>query len=292
MKYNFIQAESARHTVRMLCRMMNVSRSSYYAFRGLKATKSEVVNATLMPEIKAIHLSSRGRYGNRRVWRELVKTHPGIGRRRIARLMREEGLRAKRPRRFRVTTDSRHNNPIEPNLLARRFTADAPNRSWTGDITYIWTRAGWLYLAVVLDLFSRRVVGWAMSTRIQKELVLNALNMALGQRRPSPGFMHHTDRGSQYTSDSYVKALTKCGALSSMSRKGDCWDNAVTESFFGTLKKEAIFGEDFRSPDEAKTAILRYLRWYNADRIHSSLGYMSPCEFENQAAELTSSQAA
>jgi putative transposase len=292
MKCRFIQAESANHTVQVLCQTLDISRSTYYAHCNEKPTTSATEDAVLLIEIKAIHESSKRRYGNRRVWQQLVKSRPGLGRRRVARLMRKHGLRAKHLRRFRVTTDSRHDNPIEPNLLAREFTADAPNSKWVGDITSIWTRSGWLYLAVILDLYSRRVVGWAMSTRIKKELALSALSMALGQRRPEAGILHHTDRGSQYTSAIYRKALKDNQVISSMSRKGDCWDNAVSESFFGTLKKEAIFGEDFGSPDEAIIAVLQYLRWYNAERMHSSLGYLSPCEFEQQAAELTLSQAA
>ncbi|MEZ4460211.1 MAG: IS3 family transposase, partial [bacterium] len=255
-------------------------------------TDSDTLNAELLREIRRIHAASNQRYGQRRVWHELAKHRPGLGRRRVARLMRDNSLQAKQRRRFRATTDSRDSHPIEPNVLERDFTADAPNRRWVGDITYVRTRAGWLYLAVILDLFSRRVVGWAMSKRIDKELVLEALQMAVGQRQPETGLLHHTDRGSQYTSRAYRKALNGCRAVVSMSRKGDCWDNAVSESFFATMKKEAIFGEKFNTREQAKLAILRYLRWCNADRLHSNLGYLSPCEFENEAAELMSRQAA
>jgi transposase InsO family protein len=290
-KCRFIEAESAHHTVQTLCRTLDVPRSTYYAHCGQKQTESAKEDEILLIEIKAIHKSSKHRYGSRRVWKKLAKSRRGLGRRRVARLMRENGLRAKFPRKFRVTTNSSHTDAIAPNLLDREFTADAPNRKWAGDITYIWTRSGWIYLAVILDLFSRRVVGWAMSTKIDKKLVMTALNMAVGQRRPEPGLLHHTDRGSQYTADTYRKILKKFEAISSMSRKGDCWDNAVSESFFGTLKKESIFGEDFDSQEEARVAILQYLRWYNAERMHSSLGYLSPCEFEKEAAELMLSQA-
>ena len=292
MKCDFIQAESANHTVKMLCRVMNVPRSTFYANRRRKPSDHVQLNTRLLRKIRVIHAASKRRYGARRVWRELVKTYPGIGQRRVSRLMREHGIRAKRRRRFRATTDSRHDHPIEPNLLGREFTVDVPNRVWTGDITYVWTREGWLYLAVVLDLFSRRIVGWSMNSRINKELALNALHTAVGQRRPEAGWLHHTDRGSQYTSNAYREALRGYQAVSSMSRKGDCWDNAPTESFFGTLKKEAIFGEGFGTREEAKSTILEYLRWYNAERMHSSLGYMSPNEFETEAAELTFCQAA
>ncbi|MEZ4461716.1 MAG: IS3 family transposase [bacterium] len=292
MKCRFIQAESAHPTIRILCRVLGVPRSTYYSYRRKPPTDSDTLNAELLREIRRIHAASNQRYGQRRIWRELAKHRPGLGRRRVARLMRDNGLQAKHRRRFRVTTDSRHSHPVEPNVLAREFTADAPNRRWVGDITYVWTRAGWLYLAVIIDLFSRRVIGWAMSECIDKELVLKALQMAVGQRQPAAGLLHHTDRGSQYTSGAYRKALSGYRAIVSMSRKGDCWDNAVSESFFATLKKEAIFGENFNTREQAELAILRYLRWYNAERLHSKLGYLSPCEFENEAAELTSRQVA
>lgn len=203
MKCRFIKAESAHHTIRILCRVLGVPRSTYYSCCRKPPTDSDTLNAELLREIRRIHAASNQHYGQRRVWRELAKHRPGLGRRHVARLMRDNSLQAKHRRRFRVTTDSRHSHLVEPNVLAREFTADAPNRRWVGDITYVWTRVGWLYLAVILDLFSRRVVGWATSERIDTKLVLDGWQMAVGRRQPEAGLLHHTDRGSQYTSGAY-----------------------------------------------------------------------------------------
>ena len=207
--------------------------------------------------------------------------------------MRENGLRARRRRAYRATTDSRHDHPVAENVLGRNFTAENPDQAWVGDITYIPTAQGWLYLSVLIDLYSRRVVGWAMSGRIDQNLTLTALRMALSQRQPQPGFVHHTDRGSQYAAGAYQAELKKAGAVVSMSRKGNCWDNAPSESFFSTLKTELIHEERFATRDEAMRAILRYLLWYNANRLHSSTGYLSPKDYEElERLQLTAEQAA
>jgi transposase InsO family protein len=203
------------------------------------------------------------------------------GRKRIARLMRVQGLRARPRRRYRTTTDARHGLPVAPNLLARRFAVAQPNTAWVTDMTYIWTPQGWLYLAVIIDLFSRRVVGWSMSDRIDRQLALDALRMALAQRRPPRGLIHHSDRGSQYASADYQQVLAAYGIRASMSRRGDCWDNAVAESFFASLKLELVYQVQWPSRAAARTAIFEYLElFYNRRRRHSSLGYLSPAEFE------------
>src|SRR2546428_227007 len=204
-----------------------------------------------------------------------------VGRHRVARLMREQGLRARKKRRFQRTTDSQHNLPVAPNVLDRQFTVTAPNIAWVSDITYLWTREGWLYLVVILDLFSRRVVGWALRNRITRELAVEALTMALAHRQPDPGLMHHSDRGSQYASGDYRAVLDAHGVVMSMSRRGNCWDNAVAESFFSTLKIELAHEADRATHADAYSAVFEYLEiFYNGQRRHSVLGYLSPIAFE------------
>ena len=205
-----------------------------------------------------------------------------MSRKRVARLMKELGLRSQSKRRFKVTTDSRHKLPVAENVLDRKFEFETPNRAWVADITYVWTSEGWLYLAAILDLFSRRVVGVAMGSRIDGALTLEALRTAVGQRRLNAGLVHHSDRGSQYASADYQAELKKLGAVCSMSRKGDCWDNAVAESFFATLKTECVYLTKFRTRAEAKREIFEYIGFYNHRRLHSTIGYLSPVEFENR----------
>lgn len=232
-------------------------------------------------EIELSHKASDRTYGSPRVHEDLQEQGIRCGRKRVARLMRENGIRAKQARRFKATTDSDHNDPVAPNLLDREFHVDVPDRVWVADLTYIWTREGWLYLAVILDLFSRRVVGWSMSKRITSQLTLEALSVALWSRKPSPGLLHHSDRGSQYTCGDYRDVLDEHGVLCSMSRKGDCWDNAVAESFFKTLKVERVNDRDYWTREEAQTDIIDYIeRFYNRKRRHSYLGYVSPVEYE------------
>ena len=238
-----------------------------------------------MMEIELSHKASDRTYGSPRVHEDLQERGIPCGRNRVARLMRERGIRAKQARRYKATTDSDHSHPVAANLLDRQFDVDEPDRVWTADITYIWTRAGWLYLAVVLDLFSRRVVGWSMSNRIDGQLTLTALRRALWGHKPPPGLLHHSDRGSQYACGDYRDLLDEHRLICSMSRKGDCWDNAVSESFFKTLKVERVNDRDYWTREEAKTDITDYIeRFYNRKRRHSHLGYISPVEYELQNA--------
>jgi putative transposase len=285
MRYRFIGAEKAIYPVTVLCRVMQVSPSGYYAFEKRGPSARATANEMLLVQIKQIHLKSRGTYGSPRMHRELNARGYHVGRGRVERLMRDHGITVRRKRRFKVTTDSKHKMPVADNALDRQFSVQAPDRKWAGDITYIWTQQGWLYLAVILDLFSRRVVGWAMDRRIDRRLVLSALDMALNAREPSDGLLHHSDRGSQYASADYRNRLEDLGIQCSMSRKGDCWDNAVVESFFGTLKQELVHRSDFATRTEAVSAIFEYIEvFYNRWRRHSYLGYMSPAEFEAAAA--------
>ena len=216
---------------------------------------------------------------------ELVDHGYRCGKNRVARVMRDNGIRARHKRKFRATTDSKHSNPVAENLLARQFTVEAPGQAWVSDITYVWTREGWLYLAVVIDLFNRMVVGWSMGNRITQEMTISALKMALWKRKPGRGLLHHSDRGSQYTSKAYRKLLDAHGMICSMSRAGDCWDNAVAESFFGTLKAELVYHENYATRDQARRDIFEWIEvFYNRQRLHSSLGYLAPAAFEAQSA--------
>jgi putative transposase len=280
-KFAFIDEEKARWPVDTLCDVLNVSRSGYYAWKGRPPSARATEDEKLVGEIKAAYAAGRGGYGSPRVQRELRKRGRRIGKKRVERLMRCEGIRAKRRRRFRTTTDSKHSDPIAPNLLNRDFTAALPNRAWVTDVTYVWTHEGWLYLAAILDLCSRRVVGWAAGPNNDGRLALEALARAVAARQPMAGMVHHSDRGSTYASGAYRDALLGCGAVASMSRKGDCWDNAVAESFFATIKGEMIDHEDFQSRAEAVVAIADFIDgFYNVQRMHSAIGYMSPIEFE------------
>lgn len=279
-RYRFIRAEEANFRVVTMCRVLRVSRSGYYAWRCDRAHVAPSRNAAFDAKVEAAHRASRGRYGSRRVQRELNEAGIRCSRNRVAHAMRRLDLKARGRRRFKATTDSKHTFEVAPNLLERNFAAAQPNRAWVGDITYVPTHEGWLYLAVLIDLYSRRVVGWATSRHIDRHLVLDALRMALGARRPAAGLIHHTDRGSQYTSNDYRDALKGAGLVCSMSRKGDCWDNAVAESFFATIKVEELRHHDFATREHARDAILQYLCWYNAHRRHSTLGLVSPARFE------------
>jgi putative transposase len=281
MKFAFIASKEVAFPVDAMCRVLVVSRSGYYAWKKRPEPLKKTQDAQLTVEIAGTHRRSRGIYGSPRVHRDLKARGIHVGKKRIERLMRESGLRGRRKRRFCCTTDSKHALPIAPNVLDRRFHADAPNRVWVGDVTYIATDEGWLYLAVLLDLFSRRVVGWATSATNDRALALDALDRALKHRRPQTGLLHHTDRGSPYASDDYRAALARRGLVASMSRTGDCYDNAVAESFFATLKAEHVDHEDFASRDVARASLADYIEsFYNPARRHSSLGYVSPIEFE------------
>ncbi len=283
MRFAFIETEKAGFPVALLCRMLAVSRAGFYAWRRRPVAVRTRQDQVLAVAVATIYAEHHGRYGSPRVQMELRDRGQRSGRKRIARLMRVQDLRARPKRRYRTTTDSRHGLPVCPNLLARRFTVAQSNTAWVTDMTYIWTPQGWLYLAVVIDLFSRRVVGWSMSERIDRKLALDALRMALAQRRPQRGLIHHSDRGSQYASGDYQRLLATNGIVGSMSRRGDCWDNAVAESFFASLKLELVYQVQWQTRAEARTAIFEYLElFYNRRRRHSSLGYLNPVEFERR----------
>ncbi len=273
----FIQQNVADFPLQVLCEVLGVSRSGYYAWVRRAESARAQEDRALSSEIRAAHQASRGRYGSPRVHAELRAQGRRVSRKRVARLMRRMGLAARRKRRFRRTTDSRHAFPIAPNLLARNFTAQAPNRVWLVDITYIWTEKGWLYLAAVLDLYTRKVVGWAMAEHLGQELALAALDMAVQRQQPAPGLVHYADRGVQYAAHRYRKRLHERGILCSMSRKGDCWDNAPMESFFATLKRELVVDAHYATRHEARAEVFVYLEgFYNQRRLHSSLGYLTP----------------
>ena len=282
MRYQFIENHREEFSVRRMCKLLTVSPSGYYAWRQRPVSKLKMANEKLVEQIKEIHAEFKGNYGSPRIHQELREEKKIFcGENRVARLMRENGIQAKHKRRFRVTTKANPNHPVAPNRLDRAFTAEKPNQKWTSDITYIRTKEGWLYLSVVLDLFSRRIVGWAMSKQITSDLVIDALEMAIEQRNPVVGLLHHSDRGSQYTGKPYRKLLAANKMLASMSGKGDCWDNAPTESFFSTLKREQVHHNYYESRDSARTDIFFYIEaFYNRKRRHSTLGYLNPMAFE------------
>ena len=269
----------------VMCRVLAVSRSGYYAWLGREESRRTRANRGLVAKIRAVHTRSRKTYGAPRIWRELRKAGERCGKNRVARLMRAQGIAGVRRPRFRTTTDSRHCLPVAPNRLERRFGVSEPNRVWVSDLTCVWTGEGWLYVAPVLDLFSRRIVGCSMGAHPDRWLVVRALETAIARRAPGPGLIFHSDRGSQYAADDVQALLAEHQMLASMNRKGDCWDNAPAESFFATLKSEVAHGRRYRTRAEAKRDLFDYVeRFYNPQRLHSSLGYLSPAEFEARAA--------
>lgn len=281
--YRFIAAEKAQWPVRLMCRVLGVARSAYSDWAQREPSPRATEDAVLAVHIKAIHRRARGTYGSPRIHAELRAEGRLVGRRRVARLMRQHGLEGTPKRRFKgSTTDSAHDDRVAENLLQREFSVQGPNQAWVGDITYLPTAVGWVYLAVLLDLYSRKVVGWALANHMQTELCLMAWAQAVATRAPEPGLVHHTDRGSQYTSAAYQQALERVGAVPSMSRKGDCWDNAVAESFFGTLEQELVGqSEPWATENEARQAVSGYIHgFYNSIRRHSSLDYVAPVAFE------------
>lgn len=270
-----------------MCRALVVSRSGYYAWRGRPESRRSRENRCLLVEIKAAYEEYRQAYGSPRITAVLRARGIRCSENRVARLMRQHSLQAKRQKIFKVTTNSKHKLPVAPNLLDRNFEAEAPDQVWIADITYIPTEEGWLYLAVVMDLYSRRVVGWALRKRMTQRLAVDALMMALLQRRPGPGLIVHSDRGSQYASGGYRKLLKIRRFVQSMCRKGDCWDNAPVESFFATLKLELIYHRRYGSRQEAKSDIFEWIAvFYNQKRMHSKLDYQSPACYEAQTAAL------
>lgn len=284
MRFAFIDVEKASYPMRVLCRVLDVSRSGYYAWRSRKPSVRELEDERLRPKVVEAFETGRGAYGSPRVRDELVDQGFEIGRKRVARLMREMGLQGVCPRKFRATTDSDHDHPIAENVLARNFEATGPNEKWTTDITYVFTGEGWLYLAVVMDLYSRRIVGWSTADHLKTELCLDALQMALDHRVGVEGLMHHSDRGVQYASTRYREVLNARGIECSMSRRANCWDNAVAESFFGTLKNELIYRRPWSTRTQARDAIGEYIEiFYNRIRRHSTIGGVSPAKFEEMA---------
>lgn len=265
-----------------MCRVLEVSRSGLYAWRRRARPTARAQRETeLRAQIADIHAASRGTYGSPRVHAQLRRDDVQAGKSRVERLMREDGLRGKVRRRFKKTTDSAHAYPVAPNTLARQFDVKAPDQVWAGDITYIPLATGYSYLAVLVDLFSRRVVGWAMAEHLRTELVEEALDTALGARAPAPDMLHHSDRGCQYASIAYIEKLGALGIKPSMSRRGDCYDNAVVESFFGTLKQELVHEARWKTHADARAAIHDYIEvFYNRRRLHSTNGYRSPADFE------------
>jgi transposase InsO family protein len=281
MKYCFMDGQRGIHSVERMAGVLRVSRSGYYAWLGRGESARERANRELAETIRGIQEKVKYRYGSPRVTEELRRTGMAVGHNRVARLMAENGLEARPKRRFRCTTKAAESRPVAENLLARNFDVSRKNAVWVSDVTYIATSEGWLYLAVILDLCSRRVVGWSMSSRLTTDLVLRAFWMAVLTRNPPEGLMFHSDRGSQYTSKAFCKALQGKRMVQSMSRKGNCWDNAPCESFFATLKIELMDGKAFGGRGAAKAAIFEYMEvFYNRQRLHSSLGYLTPIEHE------------
>lgn len=285
MRYRFVQEHAQQFPLAMLCRVMQVSPSGYYAWRGRGESVRTQANRALLVQIKAAHRRSRNLYGRRRVQRQLQRGGIVCSPNRVGRLMRLAGLRGLRKGTFKATTDSKHSFPVAPNVLARNFTAAAPDQVWVSDITYLACAEGWEYLATVMDLHSRRIVGWALQSTLARSLTVKALEMAVTQRQPTPGLIHHSDRGVQYACGDYQALLQRQGMIPSMSRKGDCWDNAPKESFFGTLKCELGLHDSRPSRAEAHRKVFEYIEiFYNRQRLHSSLGYLSPVEFEQLSA--------
>jgi len=287
-RYAFIERHRTVWPIVVQCRVLDVSVSGYgqYHKRQIAASPSlgdgRLSDTALLVHIRAIFVEMKGAYGWPRIWRELASRGVRAGKERVRKLMYANGIRARGKKKFRMTTDSGHDFPVSPNLLDRQFDVDEPNRFWSGDITYIWTDEGWVYLAVVLDLFSRQVVGFSMGERMTRALVIDALRMAWFRRRPAAGLIFHSDRGSQYASEEFQREMKSFGMKGSMSRKGDCWDNAATETLFGSLKVERLYGMRFTTRQSAKGEVMDWLTFYNSKRLHSTLGYISPMAFEKK----------
>jgi transposase InsO family protein len=282
-KYAFIREHEGEFRVARMCSVLQVSRSGYYHWVDRPESTRAREDRALLAHIRRVHLESRRAYGSVKTWRELRSQGVGCGKHRVARLRRQDGIQAQRRRRFRITVENRHTTPPAPNLVQRRFLVPAPNCIWVGDMTFIRTRTGFLYLAVLLDLYARNVVGWSMHDRPNLEVTMRALNMALERRRPAPGLVHHTDQAPLYAADDYRERMRIHGLVPSMSRRGDCYDNAVAESFFSNLKNELVHHCDFASREAARAAIFDYIEvFYNRQRRHQTLGYLSPMQFEQQ----------
>jgi transposase InsO family protein len=281
MKYRFISDHRETFKVGRMCKLLNVSRSGYYAWRNRPESRRSRENRALEDKIRVLHKASHDIYGSPRVHRDLIDAGVRCGKNRVAGIMRKAGIRSRTKKKFKTTTNSKHNLPVAPNLPNRNFTVESPDRAWVGDITYIFTDEGWLYLAVLLDLCNREVVGWAASSGMTRRLAIDALTMAPGKRDPGRGLLHHTDRGSQYASADYRKLLKEHGIVCSMSRKGNCYDNAVAESFFARLKSEWVNHRRYVSRSEAIQNLFYCIEiFYNRKRRHSSINYVTPQEYE------------
>jgi transposase InsO family protein len=284
MKYDFMRSHADQFSLTGMCRVLSVSRSGYYAWRCRRPSAHRRDDLALTAHVRRIHNESREAYGARKVWKALVAEGIACGRHRVARVRRENGIEARRRRRFKVTHYARRHKNTAPDLLRRKFQAQQPNQCWVGDVTFISTRQGWLYLAVLIDLHSRKVVGWAMSDRNDEPLVSAALRMAITHRQPAAGLIHHTDRGVLYSSGNYRRLMAAAGLLPSMSRHGDCYDNACAESFFSSLKNELVHGEAFATRDAARVAIVSYIEgFYNRKRLHQTLNYRVPAVVDDEA---------
>jgi len=282
MKYQFIDTYRSEFVVERMCRVFKVSKSGYYAWRVRPESNRARENEQLDHHIKTIYRKNKGTYGSPRITKALNRENIACSENRVARRMRVNGIKAKTKKRFKVTTNSKHTHPVAENLLGQNFKAQRPNQVWASDITYIWTQEGWLYLAVVMDLYSRRVVGWCLDRQMSQSLVIRALMMALALRKPPRGLMHHSDRGSQYASKAYRELLRQHGMVCSMSRKGNCWDNSPMERFFRSLKEEWIGDQLYNTREQAYRDLREYLMvYYNTKRLHSTLGYQTPFQFEN-----------
>lgn len=285
MKYAFIEEHREEFSVELMCDVLNISKSGYWDWRKRDKTPIEAKRNDLLEKIVRVHHSSRKTYGSPRVYKILKGMGMNCSKSTIERLMRENGIRAKTWRKFKATTHSNHDYPVARNVINRDFSTKAPNRLWCTDITYLWTLEGWLYLAVILDAFTRKIVGWAMNERMTQSLVSDALEMAVNRQKPKPGLIHHSDRGTQYAADDYQDLLQKYAMICSMSRKGDCWDNAMAESFFHTLKTEHVYHEQFKTRCDAKSSVFEWIEvFYNRQRIHSAIGFVSPECYERLAA--------
>jgi len=298
MKYAFIERHKLVWPIRVQCRVLRASVSGFHQHRlrsRRMAQRRHLSDEALLVHISAVYAENRGAYGWPRIWRQLRAQGIRVGKLRVQRLMQKHGIQARGKRRFRVvTTDSKHSLPVVPNVLDRKFVAATPNQAWVGDLTYIATDEGWLFLAVVIDLFSRKVVGWSMRPDMQRNLVIDALEMAWFKRNPGKKteLIFHSDRGSQYASDEFREVLKEHGITPSMSRKGNCWDNACSESLFGSLKVERLHGQHFGTIREAKDEVIAWMLWYNRTRLHSTLNYVSPMQFEQDWTDATMNIAA
>lgn len=285
MKYAFIQEHAAEFSVYRMFKMLGVSSSGYYDWCERPLSERAKRDKALVVDIKRIHKQSREAFGAVKTWKALNAQAIECGKHKVARLRREHGIEAKRQKRYRTSRHSKYHSWVAPNRLQRCFRASAPNQVWVGDVTFVPTRQGWLHVAMMLDLYARKIVGWSMSPRNDQALVINALMMAIEHRQPEPGLIHHTDRGRLYASEAYREILTRHRMVPSMSRKGDCHDNAVAESFFSNLKNELTFHYNFSTRDEARSAIFDYIElFYNRQRLHQTLGYQTPDQYEKMAA--------